>query len=504
MPSSISTYSLQTYIGFALQRTYISKDRLRDETKRDTWGAIQSKLAFDYDALFRLKKIDVTDTTNTSSNLVRYGYDKDNFLIQAGNLEIVRDAQTAAPKTKILNNITTNYTYDSTYGELSKISYSYRGKDIHVIEYKRDMLGRILEQNDGEAQVVFYDLGGRLLGRTLKGTGIPLSNYIYDKNGNRISSSENGTTFNATYDNQDRLLSFGSNTYSYGANGELASKVDSSLALTTYTYDSFGNLTIVNMPGKLVEYGLDGEGRRSQKVLNATPIENYIWQGPLKLVAIADASGVVSKKFIYSDSHSPDYMEWNGVSYLFLKDHRGSVTAVVNSSTGQVVQKIKYSEWGAVLSDTNPGLQPFGFAGGLYDNDTKLLKFGARSYDPEVGRWINKDPILFDGGDTNIYSYVLNDPINLIDPEGKSWKDVSVRNLLGGGLLFTVGTAAVITAPANPLGAIGAVVGAGAAISGVGMIKNEYDNFIKDDGYSDGESPNTPVFPPSANATKCP
>ncbi|MGH8613246.1 MAG: RHS repeat-associated core domain-containing protein, partial [Gammaproteobacteria bacterium] len=70
------------------------------------------------------------------------------------------------------------------------------------------------------------------------------------------------------------------------------------------------------------------------------------------------------------------------------------------------------------ILDTKPGLQPFGFAGGLYDRDTKLLRFGARDYDPEAGRWTAKDPIRFEGGDTNLYGYVLNDPVNFIDPKG--------------------------------------------------------------------------------------
>jgi len=65
-----------------------------------------------------------------------------------------------------------------------------------------------------------------------------------------------------------------------------------------------------------------------------------------------------------------------------------------------------------VLSDTNPGFQPFGFAGDLYDRDTELERFGARDYDAGTGRWTAKDPIRFGGGDTNLYGYVLGDPVN--------------------------------------------------------------------------------------------
>ncbi len=94
---------------------------------------------------------------------------------------------------------------------------------------------------------------------------------------------------------------------------------------------------------------------------------------------------------------------------------------VVQISDGSVVQKLVYDEFGKVLSDTNPGFQPFGFAGGVYDAQTGLTKFGVRDYDAEVGRWISKDPILFGGGDTNLYGYSLSDPINKLDPHGLDW-----------------------------------------------------------------------------------
>ncbi|MDH3227374.1 MAG: RHS repeat-associated core domain-containing protein, partial [Thermoleophilia bacterium] len=61
---------------------------------------------------------------------------------------------------------------------------------------------------------------------------------------------------------------------------------------------------------------------------------------------------------------------------------------------------------------------PFAFAGGLYDPQTGLTRFGARDYDPITGRWTAKDPLLFAGGDSNLYSYALQDPVNLTDPAG--------------------------------------------------------------------------------------
>ena len=61
---------------------------------------------------------------------------------------------------------------------------------------------------------------------------------------------------------------------------------------------------------------------------------------------------------------------------------------------------------------------PIGFAGGLYDKDTKLTKFGYREYDSYTGRWTSKDPIRYDGGDSNLYGYVMGDPVNGVDPWG--------------------------------------------------------------------------------------
>jgi RHS repeat-associated protein len=149
-------------------------------------------------------------------------------------------------------------------------------------------------------------------------------------------------------------------------------------------------------------------------------VNRYVWLDQLRLGAELDADGKMVKQFIYADSvNVPEHMIMNGRKYLFIKDHRGSVNMVVDSVTGEIKQQIKYSEFGEVLQDTNPGFQPFGFAGGLYDYETKLVRFGARDYDGKIGRWLSKDPIRFDGGTPNLYEYTFNDPVNFVDPEGK-------------------------------------------------------------------------------------
>jgi RHS repeat-associated protein len=92
---------------------------------------------------------------------------------------------------------------------------------------------------------------------------------------------------------------------------------------------------------------------------------------------------------------------------------------VVNAEGGTVVQRMDYDAFGRVIQDTNEGFQPFGFAGGLYDADTGLVRFGARDYDAYAGRWTAKDPLIFAGLQTNLYVYVGGNPVSLIDPTGQ-------------------------------------------------------------------------------------
>ena len=182
----------------------------------------------------------------------------------------------------------------------------------------------------------------------------------------------------------------------------------------------FGHLKSVSLPnGSQISYLLDAFNRRVGKRANNVLTKQFLWQDDLKIAAEYDGNGSLISEFIYAQSiNAPDYMIKNGIKYKLVKDHLGSILAVVNAANGVIAQQLTYSTYGHVLSDSNPGFQPFGFAGGLYDPDTKLVRFGAREYNGLIGRWMTKDPILFNGGDTNLYGYVLQDPVNYWDPLG--------------------------------------------------------------------------------------
>ncbi|MBI5024957.1 MAG: RHS repeat-associated core domain-containing protein [Candidatus Omnitrophica bacterium] len=229
----------------------------------------------------------------------------------------------------------------------------------------------------------------------------------------------NGNRSGGTYDNQDRLLSYGSNTYTYTANGELLTKAAAGQT-TTYDYDLLGNLMSVALPnGTSIEYIIDGQNRRIGKKVNGSLVQGFLYQGQLNPAAELDGNNNIISRFVYADKGNvPSYMTKGGTTYRIISDHLGSPRLIINTATGTIAQRIDYDSFGNIISDTNPGFQPFGFAGGLYDQHTKLTKFGARDYDAEVGRWTSKDPILFEAGDTNLYGYTFNDPINFIDPFG--------------------------------------------------------------------------------------
>ncbi len=259
-----------------------------------------------------------------------------------------------------------------------------------------------------------YDPVGRLQNVWRNDTLV--STYSYDPNGNRIAHWPPAEIDSGTYDAQDRMLSYGGTQYIYSRNGDLETKI-AGTDTTDYSYDAFGNLTQVVMPpkgqanGNVIQYVINGQNRRIAKKVNGTITNKWLYAGQLTPVAELDSANNIIARFCGG------FMNKRDTIYQIITDHLGSPRLVVNVETGAVVQRMDYDEFGNVIYDSNPGFQPFGFAGGLYDPETKLVRFGARDYDAAPGRWTSKDPIGFNGG-YNLYTYAVGDPVNKFDPMG--------------------------------------------------------------------------------------
>ncbi len=187
----------------------------------------------------------------------------------------------------------------------------------------------------------------------------------------------------------------------------------------------------------------DPLGRRIAKKVGGTVTEKYLWEGLTRLLAVYDGSDNLLMRFEYADARMPVAMTAGSVKYYLAYDQAGTLKAVADSS-GNAVKRIEYDTFGNIINDTAPAFAvPFGFAGGLYDKDTKLVRFGYRDYDPDTGRWTAKDPIGFGGGDTDLYGYAFNDPVNCTDPSG-----LSFWGSFAGGVVTGLATGAMVAGAA--------------------------------------------------------
>jgi RHS repeat-associated protein len=228
----------------------------------------------------------------------------------------------------------------------------------------------------------------------------------------------------------------GSWTLSYSNNGDLEYKIGSAQEYA-FDYDLSSNLRSVQITGTAaasVNYAIDGLNRRVEKSAigtGPTVNEGLLYDEQGRVVAELDGSNNVLATFVYGlKPNVPDYMVRGGVAYRIVSDWRGDVRLVLDTTkTGAaaVVEQVDYDEWGNVVNLVDPSCtvggtelcwQPFGFAGGVWDVTTGIVRFGARDYDPEERRWTQKDPIRFHGHSWNIYEYAGDDPINENDPSG--------------------------------------------------------------------------------------
>jgi RHS repeat-associated protein len=391
-------------------------------TTEESWsGTLSGAVRHEYDDFLRMSGQSLRATSSAADTLsVAFGYDADGLLTSAGGLNLDRSMANGLLKSATLGGVVTHYSYTGA-GEVKQDSTVFNGATLRSTTYDRDDAGRITvvsELINGMRTIDAYGYDDAARLHTVTRNGVLIATYDYDDNGNRTAVTRSDT-MSATIDYQDRMTRQGDTAYEYTAVGDLRyALIDGDT--TVYDYDAFGNLrSVILGNGTHVEYIIDGHNRRVGKTVNGLLVRQWLYQDRNSIVAEMDGEGHVVARFVYGTRwHVPDYMVSGDTAYRFVTDHLGSVRMVVNTVNGRVAQAITYDPWGGVESDSNAGLQPFRYAGGLMDQEAGLIRFGARDYDPRTGRWVTKDPIGFGGGSWSLYVYAWDRPQTAIDPLG--------------------------------------------------------------------------------------
>ncbi|WP_374075828.1 RHS repeat domain-containing protein [Bdellovibrio bacteriovorus] len=409
-------------------------------------------------------------------------YDLDSLIIGVGNIRFARNSF-GAISSSVLGKIDESIQFNDV-GSVISDSFAFDKQGLFSLGYTRDKIGRVIQKNEVQGTVsrvssYEYDVQGRLVKAS---SGADARTYTYDTNGNRIGFVGYGKSLVGTYDEQDRLISYGDTKYEYTDNGSLLSKaevdpVTKTTKITNYTYDVFGNLRkVVLSDGRVIEYIIDGQNRRIGKKINGKLVQAFVYQNQLQIAGELDGAGNLVKTFVYgSKINIPDYVNYNGKQYRIVSDQVGTPKLIVDSSSGQIVETLSFDEFGVPQGKVSSVI-PFGFAGGLLDADTGLMRLGARDYDPETGRWTSKDPILFRGKMTNLYGYSFNDPINYLDRNGNepitaaTAATAVVAGFFSGAVTNTV--MAYVNGERNSSNLISAFIlgGVGGAAAGVGLV----------------------------------
>jgi RHS repeat-associated protein len=284
----------------------------------------------------------------------------------------------------------------------------------YAVQITRNSAGRVSQKTEtinGTSHTYDYvhDLDGQLL--QVFRDSVLMEDYTYDVNGNRTSSLAG----NAVYDTLDRMDTFNGVDYTVDVDGFVVSR-----GFDTFVYSARGELLEASLDGGPdVTYAYDGLGRRVGRTTPAGT-EQYLYGNPgnpFQVTAVRDTAGALSE-YYYDDAGVLYAFERGGIRHYVATDLLGS-PKVICDNTGAVVKLIDYDSFGVLLSDSNSTFElPFGFAGGLEDQATGLVRFGFRDYEPATGRWMARDPILFGGGQGNLYVYVQNDPVDFVDPTG--------------------------------------------------------------------------------------
>ncbi len=295
--------------------------------------------------------------------------------------------------------------------------------------YPRDRVGNILTITGAAGTTTFtYDALYRLTNANYPGTADDKA-YTYDAVGNRRTQTTVSGTLHYIHNNAGNRLDQvrqGSDTgplvygYSYDDAGNRIEKRDSGDALLqSCTYDQKNRITTLDSGGSVLMFEYDPNDYRIAKD-HGTGTNRYLMEGE-HYEAIYDGAGAIRAKFLRGvvvDEIVNGYYYAQGAktNYTFHHDHLQSIVGL-SGHNGDAEQTISYGPFGEGIGSNGSSPNVLGYTGRELDSETGLYYYRARYYDPEIGRFLNEDPLGFEAG-INFYTYCSNNPINFNDPDG--------------------------------------------------------------------------------------
>ena len=299
-------------------------------------------------------------------------------------------------------------------------------------------------------------------------------NFVFDRVGNRISSIQDG--YERIYEpgSLNQYTTVNGINYSYDDGGNLVSDGE-----RTYSYSSGGRLVRARSSGHETRYVYDYQGRLYSRVENGR-VEKYVYNGN-QPIAQYDNSGIIEERYVTSNILDDVLgMEISGEIYYVHKDVLGSTT-IVTDEHSDIVERVGYGPFGTPqfkdedyldLSNNRSAMgNRFLFTGREWEEEIGLYYYRARFYSPQVGRFLQPDPIGLSGGDVNLYRYVRNNPANYSDPKGKFGVPGAAFGAVVGGIAGAVSGSTAGYLEGGLEGAVrGATIGVGAGALAGGTV----------------------------------